>query len=171
MAFFDQQDFEQRFEPVAAKFAKKAFRGRYNRHELVCETVSMCWELLQTAPPAATPRSMAQYAVRRVKSGRQFQQSARSITGPNPLRKAKAQRTAFRIEMLGRLGDNPKSLAALRIDFPAWVDTLTVRQAQVLSMALQGESTNEIAERLKVSAGAVSQIRAKLIKRYHAYHA
>lgn len=170
MAFFNQQDFEQRFEPVVVKFATKAFRQRHNRRELVCDTLSVCWELMQTAPPEATPRTIAKYAVLRVKSGLQFTQSSRSLTGPNPLRKAKARRTAFEIGLIGRLGDNPKALAALRIDFPGWVETLTVRQTQVLSMALQGDSTAEIAEQLGITWSAVSQIRRKLVDRYYAHH-
>ena len=167
---FTESDYERDFLPVLVKVAKKVFRGKREREELVCDTISEGWRMLQTAPPTATPRSIAMYAINHVKVERHFAASERSITGPNPRRKAKAQRTEFDVGEIGKVYDNPAKLAALRVDFPAWVLTLTHRQQLVLLAVLRGDSTSEIAERFKITPGAVSQIRAKLVQRWHAFH-
>jgi len=167
---FTQDDFERDFLGELRACGRQSFRYRADREELILDTISQGWELLQTAPPTATPKSIAYYAVKRVKAGRQFKQSSRSLLGPNPHQRAKAQRHEFTIQQTERMGEDPALLAALRVDFPQWVLDLTDRQQMILLAVLRGDSTGDIARRLKISLAAVSQTRRKLIKRWHEYH-
>ena len=167
---FTESDYEREFLPVLVKVARKVFRQSRDKEELICDTISEGWRMLQTAPSTATPRSIAYYAVSRVRTELQFAGSERSITGPNPRRRAKAKRSEFDVHEIGRERDNPAKLAVLRIDFPEWCSTLTDRQQIILLAALRGESTSEIAQRLRITEGAVSQTRRKLIECWHAFH-
>src|SRR4051812_15719701 len=80
------------FLVAARRRARMVFARRSDRAELIADTISTAWKMVQTAPPEATPRSIAWYATKRVKIGRQFSEGQRSIEGPNPQRFDKPQR-------------------------------------------------------------------------------
>ena len=56
----------------------------------------------------------------------------------------------------------PAELAASRIDFPAWLDTLTRRDRKLAMKLATGESTGRVARMFRISAGRVSQLRREL---------
>jgi hypothetical protein len=62
-----------------------------------------------------------------------------------------------------RLGDNRQTpvpdQAAFRIDFPAWLDTLSRRDCQVIEALMDGERTTDVAAAIGLSPGRVSQLR------------
>jgi hypothetical protein len=125
-------DFYRDVVPVVRIHAKLVFQGLRDADEMVSDAVSVAWEALLTAPQAATPQSVAAIACRRVKSGRQFRQSAKSIGGPNPRRKRKPQREEADIgKVLARERNNPAALATVKMDFTAWLPLLTPTGAAV----------------------------------------
>ncbi|MAT69433.1 MAG: hypothetical protein CMJ58_07890 [Planctomycetaceae bacterium] len=75
-------------------------------------------------------------------------------------------------ETLGKLGETvairdlrsatPAEQAALRLDFAAWLQTLTDRDRRAVNDLARGEETRAVARRLGVTAGRVSQLRREL---------
>ena len=56
----------------------------------------------------------------------------------------------------------PAELAALRMDFGAWLETLTPRDRKLASVLAQGEQTSGVAKMFRITAGRVSQLRREL---------
>ncbi|MCA9237566.1 MAG: hypothetical protein KDA44_18965 [Planctomycetales bacterium] len=56
----------------------------------------------------------------------------------------------------------PAEIACLRIDFAAWLGTLSVRDRQLTRQLARGEETRQVAARFRLSAGRVSQLRREL---------
>jgi len=157
--------------PVVRLYAKVAFANDNDRPTKTADCVSEAWRLFSAITKPVPAKSIAWYAVRRVKAGRHFQQSSRSITGPNPRRRAKAERSEFDVGKLAKVGDNPALVAAMLVDFPAWFEQLNLRQKEACVAMLMGESTAELAEQFGVSPGAVSQTRRWLVENWLAFTA
>jgi hypothetical protein len=49
--------------------------------------------------------------------------------------------------------------AAFRIDFPAWLGTLTTRERRIIEAMSRDERTKDLSRRFAVSAGRISQLR------------
>jgi hypothetical protein len=62
-----------------------------------------------------------------------------------------------------RLTDNTQTpipdQAAFRIDFPAWLETLTGRERRLIKEMVNGERTKDLSERFEMSPGRISQLR------------
>jgi hypothetical protein len=58
----------------------------------------------------------------------------------------------------------PAELAASRIDFPAWLSTLSRRDRKLAIKLAAGENTGKVARLFRISAGRVSQIRRELME-------
>ena len=56
----------------------------------------------------------------------------------------------------------PADIAATKIDFSDWLDTLPKRQRQIAETLATGETTGRTARLFRVSEGRISQIRRKL---------
>ena len=56
----------------------------------------------------------------------------------------------------------PADIAAARIDFAAWLETLSKRQRMIAETLAMGETTSRTARIFRISAGRVSQIRRQL---------
>lgn len=163
-------NFDTEVLPVVRQYAKRWFARDADGETKVCDAISAAWEGHRAAP-TAPPISLAYYAVRRVRSGRQFRQSARSIDGPNPRRMAKPQRQVVQVEEFSRVGDDPAEIAAVNIDYAAWLPRLSERQAEMLAMLIAGWTTAEVAAAFGCTAGNVSQFRRRLVELWQAYTA
>lgn len=64
----------------------------------------------------------------------------------------------------------PADLAASRIDFPAWLDTLGERKRQIALTLARGESTGKVAREFNVSPARVSQLRQELAASWRVFH-
>lgn len=154
-------------EPQVRKIAKRVFRSRKDRDELVDDTVSLVWEWWTTAANRMQPHQYANYACKWVLKGKHLQRSERSVDVPNCSRgQVKALRGELSDIIASRPGENPATLARVQLDFAAWLPTLTARQADILDCLLQGESGVEVAEKLGITPGAVSQNRKGLGARW-----
>jgi hypothetical protein len=59
-------------------------------------------------------------------------------------------------------GMTPADIAALRIDFSDWFQSLSPRDQRLASELARGESTNAVAKMFRITAGRVSQLRREL---------
>jgi DNA-directed RNA polymerase specialized sigma subunit len=64
----------------------------------------------------------------------------------------------------------PADLAASRIDFPAWLQTLSKRDRKIALKLSEGESTSRVARLFRISAARVSQLRRELLEAWNAFH-
>ena len=48
---------------------------------------------------------------------------------------------------------------AFRLDFPAWLQTLTLRERRIINAMMQNERTNELSRQFEVSPGRISRLR------------
>ena len=77
---------------IARCLARREFRGQWDLETLMSDAESVAFELEATAPPDVKATSIGFMAVKRVKVGRQFRQSIRSITtGRTPTGAASAR--------------------------------------------------------------------------------
>jgi hypothetical protein len=63
----------------------------------------------------------------------------------------------------------PAELAATRIDFSAWLDTLGHRKRKIALKLSEGERTSAVAKRFNTSAGRISQIRRELAESWRKF--
>ena len=66
---------------------------------------------------------------------------------------------------------NIPDLAAFRIDFAGWLQTLTQRDRDIICALSSGDSTKAVAERFGLSEGRVSQLRRKFERLWRIFQA
>jgi hypothetical protein len=129
--------------------------------------------------------ALASLAVRAVRSGRRLcgQERSRDVMSAAAQRRggfrvegllppASATQERLKSEPCGqrrqdafeeRLRDNTQTpvidQVVFRCDFPAWLATLSARNRQVVAELMAGERTGDVAQKLGLSAGRVSQLR------------
>jgi hypothetical protein len=135
--------------------------------------------------PTRFPTALASYAARAVRSGRRLVGQEKAKDALSPLAQ---QRHGFHVESLPhctatahenlfgqvhgqrlqdefeeRLHDNtctpPDEQAAFRIDFPAWLQTRTARDRQIIAAMARDERTKDLSRQFGLSQGRVSQLR------------
>ena len=126
---------------------------------------------------------LASYAAKAVKSGRR-------VTGQEPDRDVLSplaqMRRCFVVSTLpecGTLSGNPLAEAlqdntqtpvpdqvAFRLDFPAWLNTLSDRDRRVVEDLLASERTGAVARKHGLSPGRVSQLRREFRRRWQHFH-
>ncbi|HEY7425257.1 MAG TPA: hypothetical protein VH682_13580 [Gemmataceae bacterium] len=116
------------------------------------------------------PTALASYAARAVKSGRRLCGQERANDVLSPLAQ---QRRHFAVEKLpdfSTLNGSPLEEAlhdkrvspvpeqvAFRLDFPAWLASLTKRDHAIVEDLMLGERTRDVANKFGVSPGRISQ--------------
>ncbi len=63
----------------------------------------------------------------------------------------------------------PADLAAFRLDFRAWLKTLTRRNRRIALKLSKGESTRYVARLFHLSAGRISQVRRELCEAWREF--
>jgi DNA-directed RNA polymerase specialized sigma24 family protein len=168
--------------PAVLRHAEFAFRRTRDPHtfdDRVQETLCLCWTWTrrlwdQGKDARAFPTALARYATRHVKGGRGFvggklgrndalSPLAHAVHGFFAQALPGHENPASPAPWMERLVDQPGSrvaeLAAFRIDFPAWLERLTVRDRGMAEEMALGETTRDLASRFGVSPGRVSQKR------------
>ncbi len=171
--------------PQILRHAFFAFRGvkdpgRFD--DCVQETLALCWlwscRLLEKGKDARDfPTTLASYATRHVRSGRRFAGGKLGLKDAlNPVAQAahgfttqslpEHQNAAGPAAWMEQLVDQPSSrvaeLAAFRIDFPAWLASLSDRNRRIAEDLAGGESTQDLARQHRLSPGRISQMRREL---------
>jgi hypothetical protein len=147
------------------------------RADCVAEMVALCWKwylrlVERGKDPARFPTTLATFAARHVRSGRRLCGPEKGKDALSPLAQT---RHDFVVEKLPdhstlsanpfaeALRDNtrtpPPEQAAFRIDFPAWLATLTARERRLIRAMARDERTLDLSKRFELSPARISQLR------------
>ena len=166
--------------PAITEHARFALRDRRAeaREDLIHEVTTHCFaayhRLVERGKAdLAYPSVLVGFALRKIFSGRRVggRVSIQDVMSQH------AQRTCgITVERLDRFNDQegtwqeslvedkhagPAETAAARIDFGAWLGSLTSRDRRIAEMLAIGEKTGEVATRFGLSAARVSQLRTR----------
>jgi hypothetical protein len=157
------------------------------RDDAVAETIAVSWKWFLRIAELGKDidgfvSTLATYAVRHVRSGRRLcgQEKAKEVLSP-----VAQQRHGFTVSKLpdfSTLSDNPLQEAlhdntvspvpdqvCFRLDFPAWMNTLSDRDRRVVEDLMQDERTLDVARKFGVSPSRVSQLRRELMQRWRRF--
>jgi DNA-binding NarL/FixJ family response regulator len=168
-----QSNLQEETMKVTRILAKTAFAGDPDRDDKVDDAVSVAWEMSFKAPPGVEPEQIAGNAIKRIRVGRQFQQSVRSIDGPpldkrNKKDRSKPQRRSIDVADLAAIGSNPAEIFQVQHDLEYIFRGLSARdQAIVVDLAM-GERTRDIAKKFEVTDGRISQVKNTLKEKWKA---
>jgi hypothetical protein len=133
----------------------------------------------------AHPGTIADFAVRHVNIGRHVggrQDGARDVLSPVCHKRHGITVVSCHAHKSGDGTDGWRQVAiaerkasipdtaAFRIDFPAWLKTLTRRDRKIIRAFLAGDSTSTVADRFAISPGRVSQLRREFEQLWHTFH-
>lgn len=149
------------------------------REELMAEALADCWlafvRLVERgADDVAFATPLAQFAIKHIRSGRQvgcrlnkddvsstYAQRARDFTVER-LDYFDLQEETWQESLLEDRTAGPAEIAAMRIDFSAWLLTLSETHRKIAKVLATGESTKSVAEMFQLSHGRISQLRNEL---------
>jgi hypothetical protein len=127
----------------------------------------------------ATP--LAMYAIRQHREGRRLgcHLNAHDVNSPyaqklkgiilERLDKYDCEEECWREILISDQTCTPADLAASRIDFPAWLGTLSKRERRIALKLAASEPTGRVARMFKVSASRVSQLRRAFAKSWQTF--
>ena len=170
-----------------AEFVFRYIKCLAKRQDWIAEAVALAWkwfaELEQRGRDAAKFISaIAAFAVLAVKCGRRVAGMERAKDAMNDLAQ---RRHGFAVEKLPdvcsgqdqlteALADNtvtpPPDAAAFRVDFPRWLETLSLRDRRLAERLMLGERAHETADRFGLSRARVSQVRRELSQDWARFH-
>ena len=151
------------------------------RQEAVAEMIALSWKWFvrlarRDKDASRFPAALASFAARAVRSGRRLCGQERS---KDVLSSLAQQQHGFTLSSIPdgstlsgnvfdeALRDNtqspPAEQVAFRLDFPAWLLTLSDRDRRVIADLMLGERTLDVAEKYGMSAGRVSQLRREFL--------
>ncbi len=157
----DQFTFEENVFPVVSEILRRRLARHPDRDAKIGDALSVAWEMHRRAPSDVKPSSIAYYALKSVLSNRHNRESVRSLLNPET-RKAKAIRSPVDVAFVSRVGGDPAKIAAFRIDFEQWLESLNSRQREIVELLILGNTTQETAEKIGCTSGNVSQYRRRL---------
>jgi DNA-directed RNA polymerase specialized sigma24 family protein len=175
--------------PVIINYVAPAFRNLHAEaraeavQEAVCNAYVAFHRLMgQGRETLVYPTVLARFAVRQVWAGRQVgtRLNVQDVSSPYAQR-----RKQIRLGRLDRF--DPKEnrwleavvedhrtpvpeQASFRVDFPAWLKTLSRRDRKVAKCLAAGHSTGEVARRFGISSARVSQLRRELYESWQQFH-
>jgi hypothetical protein len=174
--------------PAIREQAQFAFRGVpvEAREELVQEVIATAYDLFvrlcrrgRSALVYATP--LARFAVRHVRQGRRVGSRCNSLDITSPA----CRRKRVVIEQLDRFDHHrrqwrdvliedrtagPAETAAARIDWTAWLGTLSRRRRRIACSLAGGETTGAVARKFRISAARISQLRMWFRENWNQFH-
>jgi hypothetical protein len=166
--------------PRVLSHGQVCFRGVKcpHRHEdAIQDMIGLAWEwhlrLAENGKDSTRfPTALATYAARAVKSGRRLVGQERSKDVLSPLAQQRHHFTVRRLPDFETLSDNPLTealadntksppdeTACFKLDFAAWLDSLTERNRSIAEDLMVGGRTIDVANKYGVSAGRISQLR------------
>jgi hypothetical protein len=186
----DLQAMFLKMAPLIATHARICFQDLdpESREELIAETLSNAFcAFLRLAQlnrlSVAYPSALARYSVAQVKSGRktgsklnvndvtsEYCQRQKHVSVQR-LDKFDADENAWEeVLVADRKANNPADLAASRIDFPAFIDTLSRRNRRIAMKLAVGEKTSRVARIFGITNGRVSQLRKEFKVAWEKFH-
>jgi hypothetical protein len=167
--------------PVIERSARIAFR--HLRAEARAEAIqdvlcNACSALARLAKlnklDLAYPCVLARYAIAQANDGRKVgcRLNVHDVSSPYCQRRKRltverldhydTDEEAWREILIPDRTCTPADLAASRIDFPSWLDTLSRRDRRIAMILASGETTKRTAGKFHVSSARISQIRRLL---------
>ena len=148
--------------------------------EIMAECTANAWfafrRLVQLGKELlAYPQPLALFAARHYRTGRRVTGDlAREVMSPLCERRHGVTRERFNERewedySAEHCRTTPADIAAFRIDFATWLDSLSAFHRSVAELLASGETTTEVAKRLGVSLSRVSQLRRKLELNWEAF--
>jgi hypothetical protein len=171
--------------PVILRHARVYFRAikcYHTKEDRIAEVRALCWNwfkrLTELGKDACElPTRLADFAARAVKSGRRV---CGQLKTKDVLSELAQQRHGFYVgklpdfstestnPLMEALTDNtktrPDEQAAFRIDFKAWLRTLTPRERRIVKAMARNERTKDLSKQFEVSEGRISQLRGEFMR-------
>jgi len=170
--------FAERVRPVVERHAKIVFRflRRFgdDRDEAVADCMAHAWQGYTSAvrvgkQPWTFPTMLATFAARKTRMRRKV---GKPIKSSDVYNAAKSHRLA-----LNRLADNPggqepvadakgtpvPEQVAFRLDFAAWLSTLSPRNRLIVRSLPLAESAQKVAEQFGLTPGRLTQLRQEFM--------
>jgi len=125
---------------------------------------------------------LAAYAVAQIREGRQVGTRLNGHDVTSPYCQIQKHVAVKRLDHYDREQDGwrevlvedrhagPAETAASRIDFPAWLKTLSRRNRKIALKLALGEATRHVARLFHLSDGRISQLRRELERSWQAFH-
>lgn len=173
--------------PLIRRIARYAFRGMScdEREEAMQEVVANCFvmyaRLFERGKEAVAYASpLARYGIAQYRAGRRVG----STLNRGDLTSAYCQRhnevvleSLFRQDEVGHWEElvvqdkrsTPADVAAIRLDFRAWLRRLGSRKRNAARLLASGAATGEAAKRLRITPARVSQLRRELSEDWAAF--
>ena len=178
---FAQPDDFLRLLPAIHRYARHAFRrlDPDSREEAIQEVVANAFaayrRLIERGKAhVIAPGPLARFAITQTRSGRRvggqlniddvtshYCQHRRGI-GPVSLGKVDEATGTWTQILVEDPSSSPADLAAIRIDFETWLQSLPQRQRDIAEVLSTGETTNAVAKLFDVTSGRISQLRSRL---------
>ncbi|MEX1224392.1 MAG: hypothetical protein WEA31_07580 [Pirellulales bacterium] len=175
--------------PRIQRLARRAFRDCLSeqRDELVAEVVANSYcafirlvERDKQDVAFATP--LANFAIRQVRCGRRVgaKLNVRDISSPHSqlvhdiyqvrLDRYNAKTGDWHEVLVEDRRASPADIAAVRIDFAAWLRSLPDRLRRIALFLASGETTSAAAKQFGLTPGRISQMRRELMAAWEAFH-
>jgi hypothetical protein len=129
----------------------------------------------------AYPTPLALFAIKQVRSGRRvgvtlnvrdvgsrYCQKVKGVTVES-LDRFDKEESEWQEIVVGDKKSGPAEVAAIRLDFTAWLQTLPRRSREIAKTLAVGETTSNVARKYRVSPGRVSQVRRELKQSWEAF--
>lgn len=160
---------------------------RQRRQDAIQDMISLAWEwhlrLAEKGKDSTDfPTALATYAARAVKSGRRLVGQEKSKDVFSPLAQQRHHFTVRRLPDFETLLDNPLTEAladntksppdeavCFKLDFAAWLDSLTNRDRGIAQDLMVGERTLDVADKYGLSAARISQKRRGFCQAWRAF--
>jgi hypothetical protein len=168
-----------------AEFAFRRVSGDA-REEMVAETVASAYAMFlslcrrgKASQAFATP--LCKYAIRHAREGRRIGSrfNSQDVTSPctcaakritiERLDRFNPRRGEWREVLLEDRTAGPAEVASTRIDFAAWLKTLSRRNRQIAERLAIGESTGTVARAFRISSARISQLRYEFFENWHRF--
>ena len=172
---------------VHARVCFRHVRCADRREDAVAEAVAIAWawyrRLAHRGKDARLfPSALASLAARHVRSGRRLCGQERAQDVLSPVAQARRGFGVCRLPDFETLSENPLLTAladntrtpvdqqvCFRLDFPAWLRSLSQRDRRVVEDLMLGERTLDVARRHGLSPGRVSQLRREFMDGWRAF--
>ena len=177
------------FLPTIREQAEYAFRRVpvEAREELVQEVVAMAYRMfhrlaIKGKMKLAYPTPLAQFSIRNVRAGRRIGSprnkhdvTTRSVPAENgfaikPLDRFNPRTGRWHEVLVEDRTAGPAEIAAARIDWAAWLRSMSRRQRAIASLLARGETTGAVARKYRISAGRISQLRTWFRENWEQFH-
>ena len=172
--------------PVVERHARVVFRFLRRRADDHADAIADClahaWEgyvfaLNRGKEPWRFPTMLATFAARKTKVGRKVgkRENAKDVYNAAHAYRATLGYLEDQEGWQDAVKDNtetpPPDQAAFRLDFPAWLKTLTARNRMVAETLAVGHSAKDVAERFNLSQGRVTQLRQQFMDEWEVFTA